>query len=355
MSVSQLVTAAPNGAALLHAQSRDMSMECHTLIILGAGASMPYGFPSGEKLVQSIASISSEEVTAASYIDRNVFTVSGLEEFKKRLRNSGYDSIDAFVEQNREFEKLGKFIVYKIIRKFEYKSTSLFERGGIENDWYRYILNNFLDNSGNELDSGIRILTFNYDRSLEYYLYNSLLNRRRISEFEAGAIVKHLGIHHLRGWLGPIQNYDEDAHKHVYYGKSRYLRDHGLPPEHDEAIQNFNSIEFVGLSMVGALPQDVQDWIAFASNVVFLGFGYHKSNMGIFRKIFSSSPKDGLDRRVRGTCLGFEPAEILTLQNRYQGLELFSCDSLSFLRKEGLFSPIAKSKPVSRRGRISAK
>src|SRR5229473_2611714 len=82
-----------------------------TVFILGAGASMPYGFPSGAEMVRDICNAPESE------LDSFGVSQTDYHEFATELRNSDQPSVDAFLELRRKFERVGKTaIAYHLVR-----------------------------------------------------------------------------------------------------------------------------------------------------------------------------------------------------------------------------------------------
>lgn len=82
----------------------------NTVFVLGAGASYPYGFPTGEGLVNEIIALASEERTRDAFllngcVDRDV------KRFAQDLSDSEFPSVDAFLEHRRDFLTIGKLAI----------------------------------------------------------------------------------------------------------------------------------------------------------------------------------------------------------------------------------------------------
>ena len=80
-----------------------------TVFILGAGASCPYGYPSGSHLRKRIClfngQVKPKELVEAVNSDTN------LNEFIKKFENSSTKSIDLFMARNPTLVNAGKHIV----------------------------------------------------------------------------------------------------------------------------------------------------------------------------------------------------------------------------------------------------
>jgi hypothetical protein len=77
-----------------------------TVLILGAGASIPYGFPSGDALFEIICkNIKNENSKGTQYLLEAGFTLENILEFGEALFYSGKTSIDEFLEHRKDFWK----------------------------------------------------------------------------------------------------------------------------------------------------------------------------------------------------------------------------------------------------------
>jgi hypothetical protein len=101
-----------------------------TVLILGAGASAPYGYPTGLALKQeTIKGLSpggsAERMRQIVSMTGDIYQVK-LKEFVFALRTSGQASIDAFLEHRPEFMELGKSAITQILTSRE-NLTDMFE------------------------------------------------------------------------------------------------------------------------------------------------------------------------------------------------------------------------------------
>ena len=100
-------------------------IEKPTVFILGAGASAPYGYPSGQKLVDDIK----ESLIKKSLLYRMCllfdFSETYIRDFAEALHNSLDSSIDAFLERRPVFIDLGKIIITFILVQYEITSHLL--------------------------------------------------------------------------------------------------------------------------------------------------------------------------------------------------------------------------------------
>ena len=89
-----------------------------TVFILGAGASAPYGFPLGERLVQLIIDeVQDNPVFVADIQEAN--QGADLQSFVTELRRREPHSIDEFLQRHQEFLKSGKACIARALIPFE--------------------------------------------------------------------------------------------------------------------------------------------------------------------------------------------------------------------------------------------
>jgi len=120
----------------------------------------------------------------------------------------------------------------------------------------------------------LTVVTFNYDRSLEYHLVRALRVRFEASDKECAEALDSIGPIHLHGQLGFLPGFSEDAGKVVGFG--------GLPGG-ITAVDCIRAAQAIKI-LHEANPSDdafarAQSAIAAAERVIFLGFGYARKNV----------------------------------------------------------------------------
>lgn len=175
------------------------------VFILGAGSSIPFGYPSGPRLVELIldslnpnyffkfnyknkrsgASIFDEHQIQQNFTDYSIYIKHGfspqlIEDFEIALRNSNKDSIDSFILERTEFYDIGKFAIANCILKCEIPTEFYY----VEKNWLNYLWNKIGLTRNRFNSSNISFITFNYDRVLEYYFYSSLKYSFKLSDLE---------------------------------------------------------------------------------------------------------------------------------------------------------------------------
>ena len=238
-----------------------------TIFIIGAGASSPYGFPLGGELVDSIINKSKYKIDRSNRIDVTPNYLGGLitgefktvmvDSFRKYLKESGTNSIDSFVSENKQFMAIGKACIAYILLECENKYGYNSKLGG---DWYNYFSNILTTEDPDNFD--FKIYTFNYDRSLEHFLRikaeSFFVNNKEKQE----KFLKNIPIIHLHGSLGNIR-----------FGNIVQLNNY------DYLEQVASNIKIISEVDSDENFEMVKNDIISAKNVFFLGFGFHPDNM----------------------------------------------------------------------------
>ena len=269
-----------------------------TVLILGAGASAHVGYPLGRQLVDNICGQNIQQLTG---------DVSGLwgekevKGFLTRLSRAGFYSIDAFLETVPEQAGLGKYLLAREIKRHE-QIENLFSPK--DPGWYQYLFNCLLDkNSYSGFESSrLSIITFNYDRSLETYLHESLVARFQIGPDEAHDLLSEVSIIHVHGSLGEYPNipYQTDCSTTELLKISKEIQ---IIHEVSDHKNDFCNKEFK--QAFGCLSE--------AERIFFLGFGFHPDNL---RRFNFFSPENTKDREIWGTSQGMGPVDIRDLCER---------------------------------------
>lgn len=169
-----------------------------TVLILGAGASAPYGFPLGQGLLNDICNTLFNKEDMKKLFWEMGFDEEIRNEFIQALRFSGRTSVDAFLEHRKEFLDVGKAAIAAALIPFE-RHESLFPE---DLKWYQYLFMK-LNTSFEEFDLNlISIITFNYDRLIEHYLFTALKNSYGQSDERCAEKLSNIPIIHLYGRLG---------------------------------------------------------------------------------------------------------------------------------------------------------
>jgi len=158
-----------------------------TLLILGAGASAPVGFPTGDVLFREVCkilrrvpggdaqqSIQLRWIADAVNISEPGNAFGSIEIFRQALIDFLTHSVDAFLEHNHGFIRIGKCAIATALLTKEYPSQHEKMMMGGEPIWYELLFSALNAGFDDFQNNKLSIVTFNYDRSLEYHLHRAL-------------------------------------------------------------------------------------------------------------------------------------------------------------------------------------
>jgi hypothetical protein len=184
-------------------------IEKNTVLILGAGASEPFGFPLGRKLAEEISenlSEPSETPLGKLLLDPCQpfgFSPHFLKDFAIKLGSR--DSVDAFLEHNPKFTNVGRFSIVATLIPHETP-----EAIG-DGNWYRNLFEAMVKKVPFEEfeENNIAFITYNYDRSLESYLLTILQSAYCKKYDECFLKASSIPIIHLHGKMGAFFEIDD--------------------------------------------------------------------------------------------------------------------------------------------------
>lgn len=280
--------------------------------VIGAGASEEIGMPIGKDLKKQISVLLSrvnDELRRFDLEQAAQFGIEAIEINYERIRNGEmnkhqlyalmkkmihaleYDtSIDNFLynhQNNAAYQIFGKTAIFSTILKAE-KTSNLYTEidnrdytSVLENTWYLSLfqqlirqatLNTFIMRL-----KEIQFIIFNYDRSLEFYLYQSIQRHYEITSEKAAEIVNSANIYHPYGQVGflPFQKgpltFDYGSFQtYAENDLSKYIKTYTegadiKSEDYKKAMYNFYEAE----------------------KVVFLGFAFHRQNIDLLYKLIS--------------------------------------------------------------------
>jgi hypothetical protein len=276
-----------------------------TVLVLGAGASAPYEFPTGDALIRGIRDLAGSLDTESwcigflEYMNHHVpkealsrcDLATRMKALSTELRQARPFSIDEFLGRRPDLADAGRLVISICLLQAEHKSEAKLQSDGTPGHWYDYLKSKLVGSAETLGHDQLRLITFNYERSLEHFLYQSLgpYYSRALTEDAYTAAIKQFRFLHIYGSLGPLPW--QSATGAVPYGAQGY----------QEILTATKSVKVLHQGAEDAVQQNfktAQEWLQWADRVLFLGFGFHKDNVERLklREIHKGA------KEISGTC-----------------------------------------------------
>ncbi len=267
-----------------------------TVFILGAGASVPFGYPTSIELRERICHDKIDKIVLK---DNRLIPYYEIENFKIKFSNSLNLSIDLFLSRNKQFESIGKYAIINQILNAELESKEPSDIYGKQN-WISYlydrITKKFKDSSYYKIaDNKLKIITFNYDRLVENSLYKALCNTFtsiNVSEFKNEML--RLNIMHVYGKIVPLDWEKVDG--------IRYKTGLGIVKK----IDYLNNISVLYDQRDIENRELIDQSLQSAQRIFFLGFGYADENLDVLNLTENLNN----NQQIFGTAYGLTKNEI---------------------------------------------
>ncbi len=310
-------------------------MRGKTTLVLGAGASLFMGYPTGAQLRKELIS---ENLISFLSTEKKLASKKIVSEFMSVFKASQMNSIDAFLARRPEYSEIGKLAIAAVILLRE-RIHAILENDH-EDNWYKYFFNRISSESESWDDlsfSKYSIVTFNYDRSFEHFMLTAISNSYGRSIAEAEQKLKEMKIVHVYGTIGAA--YPSEAGYFEY-----------------ESIVDAERIA-VAASKLKVIPEGRQDEptleiaraeLTESERIAFLGFGYDETNLIRLdtkrtctrQKLTSSGVQI---RTIAGTCVGMNAPEqqracslIGHREGQIKTINLFDLNCHQFLRETAM-------------------
>jgi hypothetical protein len=186
--------------------------------------------------------------------------------FALLLLKSMQPSVDAFLENQPDFLKVGKAAIAAAL--IPYENQDMIEQRNSHMKWYEYLFHQLGPNITDLEQSHLTVVTFNYDRSLEYFLYNALARAFGLDHEGTLALYTRTPIIHLHGSLGPPHFISTEGRG---YSKTLDLK---------SLITAISSIRIPRAEKIDEAPFDLAGKAINEAEVLcFLGFAYLPQNI----------------------------------------------------------------------------
>lgn len=243
-----------------------------TVLVLGAGASVDFGFPVGSALLQAILEDlrrPPHQSGIAKWLGVFGFTEEQISSFHQELRLSSLPSVDRFLEHRRDDPdqlKMGKIAIVAQLSSHE-RERHLKPRQPPH--WYQLFFYEAFQDAADLGRSNLTIVSFNYDRSSTHFFYRALQSAYRLEGEPLLALVRKLEPIYLHGSLGRLP---------YLYGEGvpyAPITDENVFARAVESIRIVSDADVANSEAFSAARRSIQS----AELVIFLGFGFDLLNV----------------------------------------------------------------------------
>ncbi|MEN6336936.1 MAG: hypothetical protein ABFE01_21990 [Phycisphaerales bacterium] len=325
-------------------------IEKRTVFILGAGASCPYGLPTAKELrcdiIRNFRKSYGDHLVVCREGDkervrRGYLTTSDATAFLSVFDGpNNMESIDLFLSRQPRFRTIGKLAILLSILRHERESRFGHNTKKPELDWYSLLYDRMTRESITKdgyrefSRNKVAFITFNYDRSLEHFLFRSLHSFEDANRENVREQINQITISHVYGKLAPLPWQDNDASKVLEYGLDDSQSYGKLPG----MVQ---SLYVVHDERMNPGLEKAREEIRNAERIFFLGFGYAGENL----KALGIPDTLRSEHNIFGTAMGSKPKEIQDIRSHFAAglkragtiygrdqVEIHDCDCVSLLR-----------------------
>ena len=313
------------------------------LLIVGAGASTEVNLPAGAQLKKDISDLLDIKFDFRTQISGDPLISEALRIYVHQLDRQQRDinpflhagwrirdamplamSIDNFIDAHngdKNIELCGKLAIVRSILQAERRSTLYIEDDVtkshlkfelLSSTWYNKFFQILVENCRLEsleqrLDS-ISLIIFNYDRCIEHFLYHALQNFYGINGDRASEFIARVKIYHPYGVVGYLpwqKNENAIAYGHEPNGKQLLELAH--------QIKTFTE----GTDKTSSDIVAIRSCVADAGIIVFLGFAFHRLNMGLINPNESAANKVSIYASIYGTALGISEHDCMIIEHEF--------------------------------------
>ena len=304
------------------------------VIILGAGASKEVNLPVGVELKDDIARLLDFRLDSFGRQqsgDSHIVDALRLIESKFKANREAIDSIrasrrirdampqaisiDNFIDchaGDTGIAVCGKLAIARSILAAEGKSSLNISKGNIYNKlnfagttktWLNGFFQILTENCRVEdLPSRLQrvgVVSFNYDRCFEHYLFHAIQNYHGIGPERAAEILSNLDVHHPYGMVGKLPWMSVE--QPVEFGADVDVRQLVAIAEQ---LRTFTEGTDPGASHI----EEIRSTVRQGSRLVFMGFAFHRLNMELLFGPLDSAVEQP-PQSIYGTALGISHSD----------------------------------------------
>lgn len=304
------------------------------VLVLGAGASKEVSLPIGTELKSEIARLLDirfqhgiRQESGDYQITEALRFIASKQEFERgdinpflymcwRIRDAMPQaiSIDNFIDCHADEPKIavcGKLAIARAVLAAEAKSSLTVDRRNTYNKldfarnsstWFNAFVQLLTENCRvealHERLSSVAVITFNYDRCFEHYLFNAIQNYYGVNAAVAAEVLQNLEVHHPYGMVGSLPWMRRQTS--VDFGGDLHVAELATVAQQ---LRTFTEGTDPAVSDI----EQIRNTIGNARRLVFLGFAFHRLNMDLL--FGPSASQEKTTSGVFGTALGISPSD----------------------------------------------
>lgn len=316
------------------------------VLIIGAGASKEVNLPVGSELISQIArslnfqtnnysvsvgdgddTIYNSIVQLANQNKANSALATNLNPYMKASKHIAAamplaPSIDNFINSHQADDMIatcGKLAIAACILKAENKSTLYVDPSNTYNKlditkttdtwfaaFFKLLTNDCRISDLPDRLSKVSIISFNYDRCVEHYLFHTIQIYYGISREEASTALSHLDIYHPYGTVGklPWQSPSEGI-------------DFGATPTSLQLIAVSKQLQTFteGIDISKSDILNIRNTVMNAHRIAFLGFAFHKLNLKLLFSDAEYSASSFHQKTIHATAHGISLSDVQEIIN----------------------------------------
>jgi hypothetical protein len=286
---------------------------------------MSFGFPSGAGLVQdAIRQLGIGKGPLVRLLASLGQDQARVSDFRSALIAARPMSLDAFVEHRSDFFDIGKAVIAACMIPYEASTTLLHPD---QFWWYDYLAARLMDHGPDGFRANqLAVVTFNYDRSLELFLFTRLKNLWGLTDEGCRLLVRLIPLVHVYGQLGKLPEVND--------GEGRAF---GAGLDHEGVTMAMKEMQVIHEAQTNSAElQHARKLLHWADRILFLGFGFHPKNLERL------GVREFGARAVGGTAFNLLEGERQPIRDTFEGggITLGDPDEdvLLFLRRRPLLS-----------------
>lgn len=331
------------------------------LLIIGAGAHVPYGLPTGEnlsylikdyygcRLLNSVAEpmngdIRLDQINSFRFefeaiikqmckfgpdrdkyfekqnLDRMVVYV---DEFLNSFSVSSAYTIDSFLSKISLETDMKKRLAFILIGKALITNLILIKKklnpeGSTKDDWIEHLLM-FCIKKETDVYNLPKVITFNYDMTFERVIYNHLCHNYRLKQDSSISYVRDLSIRHVYGNIGAFDKVGEVEDLSIYKNAVKDLKIIGEDRHIGED------------QLISEQCDEIKLRMKSATNIYFLGYGFDSANNKLLVRGLDQNWAQG--KKIYSTSIGISEKDKARIERELMcPVTHADCTSLELLR-----------------------